>query len=66
MDKKIKNGDEFEVDEMIKNYWNVICDGQRWKGKPPINSNLDYGFLKGCIIGFIVSSIVYGVFSVIF
>jgi hypothetical protein len=66
MDKKFNNSSEFEVDEMIKNYWNVICDGQRCKIKIPTNSNLDYSFLKGCIIGFILSSIVYGIFSVIF
>ena len=66
MDEKVKNNDNFVVDEMIKNYWNVICDGQRCKIKIPTNSNLDYSFLKGCIIGFILSSIVYGIFSVIF
>ena len=63
MDKKVKNNDDFVVDEMIKNYWNVLCDRQRCKIKIPIKTTLDYGFLKGCIIGFIISSIVYYVFN---
>ena len=63
MDKKVKNNDDFVVDEMIKNYWNVLCDRQRCKIKIPIKTTLDYGFLKGCIVGFIISSIVYYVFN---
>jgi hypothetical protein len=39
MDKKVKNNDDFVVDEMIKNYWNVLCDGQKWKGKIPLDVN---------------------------
>ena len=63
MDDKVKNNDNFVVDEMIKNYWNVLCDRQRCKIKIPIKTTLDYGFLKGCIVGFIISSIVYYVFN---
>ena len=63
MNKKSNNGSEFEVDEMIKNYWNVLCDKQRCKLIIPLKKNLDYGFLKGCVVGFIISSIVYYVFN---
>ena len=63
MDEKVKNNDNFVVDEMIKNYWNVLCDKQRCKIKIPLRANLDYGFLKGYVIGFIISSIVYYVFN---
>ena len=66
MNKKSNNSSEFVVDEMIKDYWNVLCDRQRCKIKIPLKTNLDCSFLKGCIIGFILSSIVYGIFSVIF
>ena len=66
MDEKVKNNDNFVVDEMNKNYWNVLCDRQRCKTIIPLKTNLDCSFLKGCIIGFILSSIVYGIFSVIF
>lgn len=63
MNKKSNNSSEFVVDEMIKDYWNVLCDRQRCKIKIPLKKNLDYGFLKGCIVGFIISSIVYYVFN---
>ena len=63
MGKKVKNNDDFVVDEMIKNYWNVLCDRQRCKIIIPLRASLDYGFLKGCVVGFIISSIVYYVFN---
>jgi hypothetical protein len=66
MDKKVKNNDNFVVDEMIKNYWNVLCDGQKWEGKIPLDVNSSNEFYKGCVAGFVVFLVIYGVLSVIF